>query len=82
MQKQITMFKSVIQGMESFFHFDSACSTAIAKEALLECLKWVGQVEDAAKAVQEASEEAKNVIQDVQSVLPENPEEKPSVKPK
>lgn len=74
MHKQITMFKSVIQGMESFFHFDSACSTVIAKEALLECLKWVGQIEDAAKAAQAMSEEAKDVVEEIESVLPDNPE--------
>ncbi len=54
MLKQVTQFKSVVQGVESIFHFDCNCPIAIAKEALLECLKWIGQVEDAAKAQSEA----------------------------
>jgi hypothetical protein len=50
MQKAMTMFKSVINGVENFFHFDSTCSTDIAKMALLEALKWIGQIEDGQKA--------------------------------
>lgn len=56
MQKQITQFKSVIEGVESYFHFDSTTSTAIAKMALLDCLKWIGQIEDAQKAAFEAAQ--------------------------
>lgn len=53
MLKQLTQFKSVIQGIENFFHFDANCPVPVAKEALFECFKWVGQIEDAAKAAQE-----------------------------
>ena len=71
MQKQITLFKSVIQGVESYFHFDSSCSTEIAKSALLDCLKWIGQIEDSAKAAQTAAEEAKGVAQSAEEVVAE-----------
>lgn len=49
MNKQITQFKTIIQEIECLFHFDSTCPTHIAKEALLECLKWIGKIEDKAK---------------------------------
>jgi hypothetical protein len=74
MQKQLTLFKSVINGVENYFHFDATCPTNIAKEALIECLKWIGQIEDAAKAAQDVAKEAQAVVEDVQAVLPENPE--------
>lgn len=70
MLKQLTQFKSVIQGIENFFHFDVNCPVPIAKEALFECLKWVGQIEDAAKAAQEAQAQEK---------LPEQPAEEAKV---
>ena len=54
MQKQMTLFKSVIGEFENYFYFESGTSTEIAKAALLDCLKWVGQIEDQAKAQQEA----------------------------
>lgn len=62
MQKQVTQFKTVIQEMETIFLFDPSCSTAIAKESLLECLKWIGQVEDVAKAQQKIQENAEATI--------------------
>ena len=49
MLKQITQFKSVINEIENTFHFDANCPTTIAKEALFDALKWIGQIEDAAK---------------------------------
>lgn len=60
MQKQLTLFKSVINGVESYFHFagDGTCSTEIAKAAVFECLKWIGQIEDASKAAQEMQAKA------------------------
>lgn len=72
MQKQVTQFKSIINDVESIFHFDSNCPTALAKEALLECLKWIGSIEDAAKAAQATAEEAGKVVEDIQEVLPED----------
>ena len=58
MLKNLTQFKSVINGIETFFHFDQACPIEVAKQAILECLKWVGQVEDNIKAAQEAAKAA------------------------
>ncbi len=58
MPKPMMMFKSVVNGVESFFHFDQACSTEIAKLALLDALKWIGQIEDAAKAAAKPEEAA------------------------
>ena len=73
MQKQLTLFKSVINGIENYFHFDCNCPVPIAKEALLECLKWIGQIEDAAKAaaeIQEKIQESETPTQDVANVEP------------
>lgn len=70
MQKQITQFKVLIGEVESYFHFEPNCPTATAKEALFECLKWIGGIEDAAKAAQEVAEEAKTVVQEVKEALP------------
>jgi hypothetical protein len=56
MLKQLTQFKSVINGVENFFHFYVNCPVNVAKEALFECLKWIGQIEDAAKASAENQE--------------------------
>lgn len=69
MNKVISQFRTTIQGIESSFHFEAACPTAVAKEALLECLKWIGQIEDAAKAAQ-AQAEKENPPQEVQDVQP------------
>jgi len=54
MLKNLTQFKSVIQGVESLFHFDANCPVSVAKEAVFECLKWLGQIEDQIKALEEA----------------------------
>lgn len=61
MPKPMLMFKSVVNGVENFFHFDQSCSTEVAKMALLDALKWIGQVEDAAKASQ-AQKEAESPV--------------------
>jgi len=58
MNKNLTQFKSTIQGIENYFYFDSNCPIDIAKESLFECLKWIGQIEDAAKSVQQQTEES------------------------
>lgn len=62
----MTMFKSVINGIESFFHFDSTCTTEIAKLALLDAIKWIGQIEDNAKAAQEAQAAQKQVLNEAE----------------
>jgi hypothetical protein len=61
MPKPMIMFKSVVNGVENFFHFDQACSTEVAKMALLDALKWIGQIEDSAKAEQ-AKKDAENPV--------------------
>jgi hypothetical protein len=58
MQKQLTQFKSVINDIENYFHFDTNCPVDVAKAALFECLKWIGQIEDAAKAAQQSLDES------------------------
>ena len=57
MNNQFTLFKSVINGVESYFHFNSSTNTEIAKLALLDCLKWIHQVEDIEKAKQVAAQD-------------------------
>jgi hypothetical protein len=76
MQKQITQFKSVIDGVESHFNFDSTTSTTTAKLALLDCLKWIGQIEDSQKAQIEAAQEAAQIeaevpVQKVEEIVPQ-----------
>ena len=63
MLKNITVFRSIINGIESNFHFDQGCSLVTAKEALFECLKWLGQIEDQAKA---QAEEQKKLEENVE----------------
>ena len=73
MMKNVTQFKSIIQGIESNFHFDQGCPLTTAKEALFECLKWIGQIEDQAKAQAEAKvEEQKKLEENVE--VKQNPE--------
>ncbi len=67
MIKNVTQFKVVINEVESVFHFDANCPTNIAKDALFACLKWIGQIEDAAKPKEEVKSEEPEVVQ--------NPEE-------
>ncbi len=54
----MTQFKAVVNDLECSFLFDSRANTAIAKEACLACLKWIGQLEDADKAKKEAESAA------------------------
>lgn len=73
MQTMITQFKSIIQDIETTFHFPTGCSTEIAKAALLDCLKWIGQIEDQAKAQEEARKSSES-----QENPPTPTEEKPN----
>ncbi len=50
MQKNLTEFKCIVGEIESHFHFEANCPISVAKEAVFQCLKWIGQIEDAAKA--------------------------------
>ena len=56
MQKKITQFKVTIDEVESVFYFESTCPVATAKIALFECIKWMGQIEDAQKAAMAESD--------------------------
>ncbi len=62
MIKNVTQFKSVIQGIENVFHFDQQCPIEVAKQAIFDCLKWLGQIEDNVKA--KAAEDAAKPVQD------------------
>jgi hypothetical protein len=53
----MTRFKVIVNDLECNFYFDSAASTDIAKEAVFQCLKWLGDIEDAAKKAASASEQ-------------------------
>lgn len=81
MLKQVTQFKAVIQNIESIFHFDSNCPIAIAKESLLECLKWIGQVEDAAKQQAAIEEEQKKNAESAQQESENSQEESKPTEP-
>jgi hypothetical protein len=71
MIKQITQFKVIVNDLECVFLFDSSTNTAIAKEACVACLKWIGQIEDAEKAKKdaEAATETPEVKEDDQSAI-------------
>jgi hypothetical protein len=58
MVSQMTRFKVVVNEKENSFFFESTSSTAEAKEACFECLKWLGNIEDEAKKLASASSEA------------------------
>lgn len=77
MQKQITQFKSVINGIESLFHFDQTCSVDVAKQALFECLKWIGQIEDAVKAQQAAQAAAQPEVKAPDAPVMDAPQDPP-----
>ena len=81
MLKQITQFKSVINEIENVFQFDANCPLNIAKESLLECLKWIGKVEDEAKAQAEAkkAEEEAKKTEEPEQALQESKNEQPAV---
>lgn len=66
MQKNFTQFKSVINEFESYFHFDVNCPIEVAKASLLECLKWIGKIED---TVKQAQEQANQVQKDEQKEI-------------
>ena len=56
MIKNITQFKCVINELECVFSFEANCPTTVAKEGLLECLKWIGNIEDASREAEKAQE--------------------------
>ena len=61
MLKNLTQFKSTIQEFETYFLFDQCCPLSVAKEALFEAMKWIGQIEDQLKAQQEAQKNNEEV---------------------
>jgi|GEM_PF-972840 len=71
MIKNVTQFKVVINEIESIFHFDSNCPTNVAKDALFACLKWVGQIEDSAKAQEEAKKVQEQPSDPIAEPIPE-----------
>lgn len=81
MLKQITQFKSVINEIETVFHFDANCPVNTAKEALLECLKWLGKIEDDAKAQADANkvQEEENKPEEPAQASQESENEQPAV---
>jgi len=70
MHKAVSHFKSVINGIESNFYFEASCSTVAAKEALFECLKWIGQIEDAGKKAQEEQQAKVEVPDSEETSMP------------
>jgi hypothetical protein len=49
MLKNLTQFKVLINDFECTFNFESNCPIEVAKESILQALKWIGKVEDQAK---------------------------------
>jgi hypothetical protein len=61
MLKNTTKLECKINGKDHFYMADQETSTAEAKEALFQFLKYVGQIEDNAKATQEAQVKSEEV---------------------
>lgn len=59
MLKNISRLECKVDGKDYFFMCDTDSSTVSAKEALFQFNKYIGQVEDQAKAAQEAAEKSK-----------------------
>lgn len=74
MIRNLVRFKVVIEGQECLFHFESNCTTNIVKQALFEGLKWIGQVEDQAKAKEEENKE-KESVKPIENIEQETPQE-------
>ncbi len=55
MLKNLARFESIIEGKVGHFLLDHDTPIAIAKEMCVQFLKYIGQVEDAARAQQEAT---------------------------
>lgn len=70
MLTNLTQLKSVIQGIEGCFHCNMNAPTHVVKEMLFQFLKYVGQIEDAAKAQEDAAKEKEA------SIIVPDPEEK------
>jgi hypothetical protein len=77
MQKQITQFKSIVNGIESFFHFDSAISTENAMKACLDCIKWIGNIEESQKsqlaATQAQQEQEQSKVEPIVEAINDQP---------
>ncbi len=72
MIKNVTQFKIVINEVECIFSFDANCPINTAKDALFACLKWVGQIEDAAKAQEEAKKsEEQSAVEPITEIINE-----------
>lgn len=56
MIRMTAQFECVVDGKRGFFYIDQDASTAIAKEMCFQFQKFVGQIEDNAKALQESAE--------------------------
>jgi len=56
MIKNQAQFKDTIEEREFQFFCDNDAPTNLAKEFLFRCLKWIGQIEDAAKFQKEQTE--------------------------
>ena len=61
-------FKSEDQTFENCFYFELNIPSQLATKALLECLKWIGNIEDEAKAKalaeQKSEEKPKEIAND------------------
>lgn len=69
MLKNLTAFRVIISDFEINFYFDANCPLEVAKAALFECSKWVGQIEDQVRAQKEAQKEA---LEDTTKTCQEN----------
>lgn len=67
MLKNTIQFKSEDQTFENCFYFEANIPSNLATKALLECLKWIGNIEDEAKAkalAEQKPEEKTEVVND------------------
>lgn len=65
MIKNLARLECVIEGKVGHFLLDHDASIAVAKEMCLQFLKYLGQIEDAAKAQMEAQKENAPVEEEI-----------------
>lgn len=70
MLKNTIQFKSEDQSFENVFYFETNIPSNLATKALLECLKWIGNIEDEAKAKALAEQKPEQPAEDVTNDQP------------
>lgn len=60
MDKKRTEFKVTVDKYEVLIYFDEETPLHIAKEAIFQCMKWIGKIEDAAAECKNENPQVEN----------------------